>query len=44
MVAEALSALLTKAKQCGFVDGFIAGNDLEAIINLQFADDSILSS
>lgn len=44
MVAKALSVLLTKAKQCGIIDGFVAGSGLEAITHLQFADDTILFS
>lgn len=39
-----LLTLLTKAKQCGCIDGFVVGSDLEAITHLQFADDMILFS
>lgn len=42
MVAKALSALLDKAKHCGFIDGFAARSTLEAITHLQFTDDTII--
>ena len=39
---EALSALLSKAKECGILEGFEVSGEVEAITRLQFADDTIL--
>lgn len=44
IVAEALSALLSKARECGHICGFDVGRDALAIIHLQFTDDTILFS
>ena len=44
IVVEALSALLSKAKECGILEGFAVGRMVEAITHLQFADDTILFS
>lgn len=43
-MVEALRALLSKAKECGILEGFAVGRMVEAITHLQFADDTILFS
>lgn len=44
IVVEALRALLSKAKECGILEGFEFGKGVEAITHLQFANDTILFS
>lgn len=34
MVVEALCGLLSRAKQCGLIDGFAAGSGIESITHL----------
>lgn len=43
-MAKALSALLVRTKDIGLIEGFIVGQNGEAITHLHFADDTILFS